>query len=200
MSDSIAIDVVRGAAIAPHIGELAALRIQVFRDWPYLYDGDLGYEATYLAEYASSDDAIVVLARAGNHVIGAATAMPLLSHSQEVIGPIRDAGYRAEDVYYFGESVLDVGWRGRGIGHAFFDHREAIGAALNLPIFAFCAVVRPVDHPRRPASPRDLNEFWRKRGFHPRPDVCGSMRWKDLDDLPGQDSAKRMQFWLKERR
>ena len=199
MSGPIAIEVVRGAAIAPHIDELAALRISVFREWPYLYDGDHEYEAAYLADYASSSDAVVVLARVGGRVIGAATAMPLLAHAREVIAPLVDAGYRAEDVYYFGESVLEPAWRGRGIGHAFFDHREAIGAEVNLPVFAFCAVMRPTDHPRRPARARDLTGFWRRRGYQPRPDICGTMRWKDLDDAPGLDSEKPMQFWLKER-
>ena len=199
MSDPITIGVVRGAAIAPHIGELAALRISVFREWPYLYDGDQAYEAKYLADYASSRDAVVVLARVGARVVGAATAMPLLAHTPEVIAPLVHAGYRAEDVYYFGESVLDPAWRGQGIGHAFFGRREAIGAEVNLHVFAFCAVVRPSQHPRRPASARDLSGFWYRRGYQPRPEICGTMRWKDLDDPPGHDSEKPMQFWLKER-
>lgn len=199
-SAAIAIDVVRGSAIAAHIGELAALRIAVFREWPYLYDGDNAYEANYLAEYAASPDAIVVLARAADRVIGASTAMPLLAHGDDVIAPLHRAGYRSQDVYYFGESVLDPAWRGRGIGHAFFDRREAVGVELGFPIFAFCAVVRPVTHSRRPAQSRDLSAFWRKRGFQLRSDICGTMRWKDLDDAPGHDSAKPMQFWIKDRR
>lgn len=198
--EAIAINVVRGRAIAGHIDEIAALRIAVFREWPYLYDGDRAYEANYLAEYAASPDAIVVLARAGDRVIGASTAMPLLAHGADVIAPLQSAGYRGDDVYYFGESVLDSTWRGRGIGNTFFDHREAIGAKLGFPILAFCAVVRPAAHPRRPAQARDLSAFWRKRGFQLRSDICGTMRWKDLDDAPGQDSAKAMQFWLKDRR
>ena len=35
--------------IQAHVDELAALRIRVFRDFPYLYDGDLDYERAYLA-------------------------------------------------------------------------------------------------------------------------------------------------------
>lgn len=198
--DAVAIEVARGTAIAHHIRELAALRIAVFREWPYLYDGDDAYEAAYLANYAESPNAIVVVARSRNRVIGAATAMPLLAHAPDVIEPLQRAGFRGEDVYYFGESVLDPAWRGRGIGHAFFDRREATGIELGLPVFAFCAVVRTQSHPRRPNHPHDLAAFWRKRGFQMRPDIVGAMRWKDIDDAPGTDSAKPMQFWVKDRR
>ena len=40
------------AALEAALGDVAALRIAVFRDWPYLYDGDADYEARYLDTYA----------------------------------------------------------------------------------------------------------------------------------------------------
>ncbi|HET7923586.1 MAG TPA: GNAT family N-acetyltransferase, partial [Rhodanobacteraceae bacterium] len=33
-----------GSHVAPHLDAVAALRIAVFRDWPYLYAGDREYE------------------------------------------------------------------------------------------------------------------------------------------------------------
>ena len=38
------IEVRQGRAIAPHIGDLARLRTEVFRAFPYLYEGSPGYE------------------------------------------------------------------------------------------------------------------------------------------------------------
>ena len=192
--------VVHGDAISPWIGALAALRIAVFRDWPYLYDGDLDYEASYLRGYAADPHATVVLARAGGEVVGASTAMPLAAHSGDVVAPLTQAGYRAGELYYFGESVLDPAWRGRGLGHAFFDRREEAAARFGFARMTFCAVVRPADHPRRPAAYQPLDPFWRRRGFVPLPDVRGEMRWKDLDDPAGTESPKPMQFWIKEAR
>ena len=37
---------------------LCELRIKVFRAWPYLYDGDLAYEAGYLARFKDADQAL----------------------------------------------------------------------------------------------------------------------------------------------
>ena len=42
-----------GDAVAGALGDLARLRIAVFRDWPYLYDGDEGYEREYLRAYTA---------------------------------------------------------------------------------------------------------------------------------------------------
>lgn len=45
------IEVLRSAEISRAVERLAALRIAVFRDWPYLYDGDSAYESRCLQRY-----------------------------------------------------------------------------------------------------------------------------------------------------
>jgi hypothetical protein len=44
MAKKIRIERWSGSALQQYITELARLRIEVFRDFPYLYDGDYGYE------------------------------------------------------------------------------------------------------------------------------------------------------------
>lgn len=189
------IEAVVGAAIAPYLPALAALRIAVFREYPYLYDGSLEYEQRYLAGYAASPAGVVVLARAGDRVVGASTALPLADHSDDVAAPLARAGLDPRAVCYFGESVLEPAYRGRGIGGAFFDHREAHARACGFTIAAFCAVVRPPDHPRRPPDYVPLDAFWTRRGYVRRPDLVATMTWRDLDDAT--ETAKPLVFWLK---
>lgn len=61
-----------GAALDAALDDVARLRIAVFRDWPYLYDGSLDYERRYLESYRASDTAVVVGAFDGAQLIGAA--------------------------------------------------------------------------------------------------------------------------------
>jgi len=192
----ITIEPLLGAAAAPHLAAVAALRIAVFREWPYLYEGTVEYEQSYLAGYAAGERNLIVLARDGAEVVGAATAMPLAAHSDDVIAPLAAAGLATADVYYFGESVLLPAYRGRGLGHAFFDQREAHARRFGFRWAAFCAVDRPVDHPARPAGYHGHDVFWGKRGFVRRPDIVGSMRWLDVGHADETD--KPMVFWLKE--
>ncbi|HEX2082701.1 MAG TPA: GNAT family N-acetyltransferase, partial [Xanthomonadaceae bacterium] len=51
-----------GAAVRPHLDAVARLRMAVFRDWPYLYEGDMDYERDYLSAYARSPGSVFVLA------------------------------------------------------------------------------------------------------------------------------------------
>ena len=189
------VEAITGAAVGEYLAALAVLRIEVFREWPYLYDGDVAYEERYRAPYAATPDALVAIAWAGDELVGAATALPLAAHSDEVVPPLVAAGYDPATVYYFGESVLRRDFRGRGLGHRFFDEREAFARARGYRTAAFCAVDRPADHPRRPADYVPLDRFWGKRGFVRRPDIVGQFAWKDLD--ADAETAKPMVFWTK---
>lgn len=186
-----------GPAVLPFIPELARLRIGVFRDYPYLYDGDLAYEEQYLREYAAAPDSLMVLALASDAIVGASTGMPLLHAHTEFIAPFRTAGIEPARVFYFGESVLHPSCRGRGMGHLFFDERERHARALpGVNITAFCAVERPANHPARPPDYRPLDGFWNKRGYVKRNDLVTSFAWKETGEAAATD--KPMTFWLKE--
>ena len=187
---------VTGRAIEAHLDALAALRLAVFQEYPYLYLGDREYEQRYLASYAETAAGLVVLALDAGRVVGASTALPLAQHSDEVVPPLERAGFPAASVYYFGESVLERPYRGRGLGRAFFEHRERRARELGFRTAAFCAVERPADHPRRPPGYCGHDELWTSCGFHRRPDITATFSWRDLDE-PGE-SAKPMTFWIKE--
>lgn len=184
-----------GDAIAANRDALAALRITVFRDFPYLYDGDLDYERGYLQTYIDAPAAVVVAALDGGRVVGAATALPLADETDDVKAPFLARAMDLGTIFYFGESILLAGYRGQGIGHGFFDGREAQARRHGSAVAAFCAVQRPADHPRRPADYRPLDDFWRKRGYRPEPGMTTTFTWQDLDES-GQ-SVKPMQFWLR---
>jgi GNAT superfamily N-acetyltransferase len=185
-----------GAAIEPYLADLAALRIQVFREFPYLYEGTLEYESRYLRSYASSERSLVVIAREGATVVGASTAMPALEHEEEISKTFQAAGIDTSRVYYFGESVLRPAYRGRGIGHAFFDEREARARELGFEIASFCAIERPAAHPRRPSDYVPHDAFWTKRGYTKRPELRAEFAWRDLDEA--RESPKPMVFWTKQ--
>ncbi len=191
----IRVDSLTGDAARAVFDDLARLRISVFRAFPYLYDGDLDYERDYLATYANSKDGVVVTAFDDDTVIGAATALPLADETEEVIAPFRDKGFDLSSVFYFGESVLDSRYRGQGIGHAFFDQREAHARSLGYTWTAFCAVVRPINHPRRPEDYAPLDPFWEKRGYQRRDDMVTTFTWQDLDE--DRKSPKPLRFWLR---
>ena len=194
----LSIEALAGDAALPFFPDVAALRIEVFCEYPYLYQGTREYEARYLSSYAQSARSVIVIARDGDQVVGASTAMPLTEHSENVAPALGRRGPRSRRVYYLGESVLRRAYRRQGIGHAFFDHREAAARAHGFSVAAFCAVVRPDEHPRKPADYVPHDGFWTKRGYVKRPDIVATFSWRDVGDV--EETDKPMVFWLKELR
>jgi GNAT superfamily N-acetyltransferase len=184
-----------GEALEAALDDVARLRIAVFRDWPYLYDGHLDYERRYLTTYRESENAILVGAFDNGRLVGASTGTPMEEHGDEFGAAFASTGIPLTDIFYCAESVLLPDYRGRGLGHAFFDTREAHARALGRTHSAFCRVVRPEDHPLHPADYRPLDGFWRKRGYAPLEGAVAEYSWKDIGEA--EESVKPMQFWIR---
>lgn len=196
MSDSLHLRRCSGAAINAWLPELARLRIQVFREFPYLYDGSAAYEEKYLKTYVDAPDSVMVLVRDGERVVGASSGLPLVAETSNVIEPFLAHGYDPQRIFYYGESVLLPEYRGRGLGKRFFEEREAHVRELGrFDLVCFCAVDRPADHPRRPADYASLDALWNRQGFARHPELHTTFSWQDLDE--DKESPKPMVFWLK---
>jgi len=183
-----------GADLVAALDDVAQLRITVFRDFPYLYDGDVAYERAYLEPYRHSEDAILVAAFDEERLVGASTGTPMEDHAADFGAAFNAQDVDLKDIFYCAESVLLPEYRGRGLGHAFFDAREAHARDLGRSHVAFCGVVRPSDHPLRPESYRPLDGFWRKRGYAPVEGAVATFRWKDIDQP--EETDHDLQFWM----
>ena len=181
--------------IASRFDELARLRIVVFRAFPYLYDGDMDYERRYLETYLAAPGAFVCGAFDGDRLVGAATAAPLSEHKAEFAMPFAARGLDVEDFFYFGESVLLPEYRGQGIGVRFFAEREAEARRQGFARCLFSAVIRPDDHPARPAGHVPLDAFWHKRGYARVEGLTTAYSWKDIGDAVETD--KPMEYWMR---
>ncbi|WP_420382257.1 GNAT family N-acetyltransferase [Novosphingobium sp.] len=193
---TIAVRPLTGDELAGALAPLAQLRIAVFAAFPYLYDGDAAYETDYLREFAAAPDAVLVAAFDGTVIVGAATAAPMVHQKSEFRDPFVARGIDAARLFYFGESVLLPQYRGRGVGHAFFDHREAQARRCGAAAACFAAVIRPADHRARPADYAPLDPFWVRRGYAPVPGLVTQLGWKDQGDA--DETMKPMQYWMRE--
>ena len=196
MDGSIELINFHGPALAPHLDALGRLRIAVFREYPYLYEGSLEYERDYLKTYCQADRSLVVLAFDGREIVGATTCLPMTDEGPEFQDAFIEAGYDLTTICYFGESILLPAYRGRGFGKEFFHRREAHARNFGSRITTFCAVDRPADHPRRPAGYAPLDAMWTKQGYTRHPELRATFVWKEIDEPA--ESPKTLTFWLKE--
>jgi len=196
MNNMFKIQCLKGQAVIPYLSELAKLRIEIFKSYPYLYEGDLDYESDYLKTYAQCAESIIVLAFANeDEIVGASTAIPLSFETEEIQAPFIKNHFSIEDVFYLGESVLLPQYRGKGIYLHFFREREAAAKAYGAKMATFCAVERPADHPKQPKDYQPLDKVWQRYGYEKQPELYTYLAWKSVGE--SALSANKMIFWLK---
>lgn len=187
----------RGEEIQREVEGLAQLRIDVFAEFPYLYEGQVDYEKEYLRTYIKCPDAFLFAVYDGDRMVGATTCLPLLAETPEVQGPFLEKGMDLGTIVYFGESILQSSYRGRGLGKMFFQEREAHAKSLaGISEVYFCAVRRPEDHALRPKDYKPLDPFWRSQGYQKKEGLVSYFSWKDRG-MPKED-VKPMDYWFKE--
>jgi GNAT superfamily N-acetyltransferase len=129
-------------------------------------------------------------------VVGASTGIPLADDGEAMQLPFVERGLPLDEVFYFGESVLLAEWRGRGVGHAFFDAREAHArGAGDFRHTAFCSVRRDATDPRAPAGHRGNEAFWRGRGYLPVDGMACVLSWKERGHA--EATPHTLDFWMR---
>jgi hypothetical protein len=184
-----------GGEVLPYIGDIAALRCSVFREYPYLYDGNQEAEAVYLSNYSNSDDVLLVLAKVEERVVGVSTCMAMSGSDSAFKKPFLDRNIPIDDLCYFGESVLLPEFRGMRIGHQFFDLRENWSRERGFKANYFCSVIRPDIHPFKPADYWTHDFFWQKRGYWKIEDLIAQLEWREINDPEGAESLHKLVFW-----
>lgn len=197
MKKELQIDIFYGAGIKPFISEIASLRIEIFREYPYLYDGSIDYEKNYLRTYTQSGDSLAVLVFDNDKIVGVSTGLPLRDETDEFQKPFIENGYNPDSIFYCGESILKREYRGQGVYSRFFEEREQHAKKLGgFNTICFCGVVREDNHPLKPNNYQPLDPVWRKFGYSKEPNLTTTYVWKDLNEE--KESGKKMVFWVKE--
>lgn len=186
-----------GSGLRPYLHGLAKLRMEVFQEYPYLETPDLYREMDYLRKIASCKEAIAVLIFDHSTLVGSALGYPLSLEDPTVLKPLIDRNFDISSSFLFGDPLLLTQYRGRGIGHHFFDARES--HVQHLPKYkhiCFYTFDIPACDPLKPADYVPLTDFWRKRGYIHHPEIHFELPWKSPKE--GQIKMRPMSFWYKE--
>ncbi len=176
--------------------ELAQLRLKVFHDFPYLYEGNLEYEKNYLETYFQAQHSFILLVRHGEQIVGATTAIWADEEEASFRGAFMQHGLDPKKILYFGESILLSQYRGLGVGKVFFEEREKFARSLGfINLMSFCAVQRDLKDSRVPKDYRPLDSFWESQGFKKEIGLQTEYEWPDVGE--SSSSKKTMQFWVK---
>lgn len=192
----IRVERLAGAALTDWLEELAALRLAVLGEFPYLYPGSAAYEERYLSDLGSLPGGLILAAFDRNRMVAAVTGVPLDQELDALRDPFAHAGRDPGSIFCFGELVVLPSHRGRGIGTALLQMGEAhIREADRFASAAFGEIVRSTDHPRRPKTYRTPDAAWHRLGYRLEPEIGGTLSWCDAGDR--DETAKPLRFWVK---
>lgn len=185
-----------GTAIADARDEEATLRLEIFREYPYLYQGRREDELKYLGTYAEAPDACVVLAYDGDAVIGAVAGMPLIHEDAQMLDAFAGTAFPLDEAYYVGELLFLPAYRNGGLGRKLLARLESHVRPLGRYRTLTCATVeRPDDHPLRPRDFIPITRFLARNGFSRLPVVTTHFMWREIDGILWDHP---MQFWGKQ--
>lgn len=185
----------KGTEIEAIFDALAELRIQVFGEFPYLYQGSKEFEFQYLNKYVTSDCSFLYTIWDNHKLIGASSCIALSDEFEDVKNPFIKADLDINSIIYFGESILLKEYRNQGFGKLFMEKRVEFASSFPwCKAVYFCSVERPENHPLKPVDYKNLHTFWRNQGFTPT-ELSSVFVWKDKNET--LESEKKMNFWMK---
>lgn len=115
---------------------------------------------------------------------------------RQLVEPFSGTSYPVEEVYYVGELLFSPEYRNHGMGMQLVRLVEQQIRCYSTYRYLTCAtVVRPDDHPLRPADYIPIDRFLAHTGFNHLPGITTSFTWLETD---GVKRSHPMNFWIKE--
>ena len=186
-----------GSTLKPYLHSIAKLRVEMFKDFPYFEDPDLAQETQYLRKIIAHKETIGVLIFDNTTLVGASLGCPLLIEEHAIHQPFLERKLDIASYFYFGDSALLKHYRGRGIGHHFFDAREAhVAHYKKYKHICFCIPTHSEVESARPPDYVPLFDFWRKRGYVHYPEMQSYLTWKTIGKAHPVEYP--MSFWIKD--
>ena len=173
---------------------LAELRISIFREYPYLYDGDMEYEKHYLQKFSTGKDACIILAFFKQKVVGALSGLAL-SAEDESVYKVWLTFPEFNHVYYLSEILIEKSFRKLGLGNQMFDLMHEWVSSHFYTFSVLATVIRPDNHSLRPTDYRTLDHFWQNKGYRQIPDKKCFLSLKEIDQEV--DTQNELSFWMK---
>lgn len=185
-----------GAEIGAFIEPLGRYRIEIFREFPYLYAGDMDYERNYLSRYVRSNESFLLLGQDAAGIACACTGIPLEHEMDEFKAPFIRHGSPVANKFYLGEIMIRNDLRGQGLGTRVMNLAlNTIARAGKYQDVVLCTVMRPRNHPLKSAGYRKNDKLWLNLGFCKLVDHEVFFSWKDLGEV--RETMKPMNYWLK---
>lgn len=188
-SETINYEVLRGQEIESRMPEIIELCDTIYRQYPYLYNGDNEGYADYIKSYSNCPNSVVVLTFSNNQAIGIATGMPMEDTREYYLLPFRNHQIDISSFFYLGEFGFKPESHHSGIAFEMYQlFEETVKEQQKYSTIAFWEILNPM-------KCEELHEAYRTAGFLYHPELNFELWWQNIGD--SIESPHQCQYWLK---
>lgn len=197
----VTIEVYVGKDSLDYIETISKLRIEIFKEYPYLYKGDLAYENNYMQGYTQDKRAMIVIAKVDGVLAGVSTGIPLISDS-EIVADAKKCFSQQDveigDYYYYGEVIVLPEFRGMSLTTKLYEAQNELVKSWGYKHVCILTVVREPDHPLKPNNYVSKDKMWEHLGFFRRK-LTVDYHWPTIQpDKSVQNVNNTLEFWAKD--
>jgi len=196
----ISIKVHTGNEATNYIDLISNMRINTFKEYPYLYKGTYDYEKQYLQGFIKDEKSTIAIAMHNNKIIGISTGLPLESES-DIVYEVKDIFYKnyilIENYYYYGEIIILPEYRGQGLAKKLYSAQDSLIKSWGFKNTCILTVRREENHPLKPINYPPQDKMWEHLGFI-RTNLTTQYSWPTIQiDNDVCDCVHTLELWSK---
>lgn len=199
-ADPIKIEKMQGTQIDPYLAEIIQFVTKMYRDYPYLYNGDdAGYQQ-YLNTYAQAKEGVIFVAFDGKKIVGVASGMPM-ADSRDIFKPtLVRHGYSIKNIYYIGEFGVSPEYHGKGIESTLMSKMEQFIKEHKQYNTISLWELNPASSSQTQRAPTHFPNgiFLQNNGFAYHPELNFIVHWTNINEK--HESPHLAVYWLKDLR
>lgn len=165
---SYTMQLLEGRAMAPVAGFIAQQRIEQFREYPYLYEGNLEEGLDIFEQLMNVPYSVAVVLYCNDEPVGYAAGMPLnfyleydLMESKEILA---QRGVDSADYYYIADVIILPNHRGQSLVTHLFNELEMYAWDNGFEYMSLvCESYKR--HPLKPVGYKELDGLWQVLGY-----------------------------------
>lgn len=167
LSQDYNIKLITGQEQSAFIPFIADLRISQYREYPYLYEGNMKEESAYLSWLLALPSSAIAIAYLGSQPVGFVGGAGFVEFDEHFKGSIelfKNAQVQPAAYYYFTDVIIAHEHRGKKLGTKLFKVLEAHAQSLGYK--AGCCVTESHEiHPLKPKDYKSVDSFLQRIGY-----------------------------------
>lgn len=200
MKNVIEIEMKLGKEIAPFVDDVGKIRLDLFKEYPYLYAGDLAGERKYLSLYTLDPHSILAIAKVNEQFAGISIGTPLLGKANlfpDAKQLFESIQLKAAECYYYGDVLILKPYRGLSIVTKFFHKQDVLIKSWGYKYACSMTVIREEDHPLKPKNYQSDDAIGKHFGYT-KTAIKIKVNWPTMQpDYSVKNMDNELVFWVK---